>query len=94
MTEPVLDTKNLAATIAEYIDRCALILEEVFQRGSVSDFRAWLERRFQEGDVLMLLHDAPLDAVCRYLGETPRNLNFRVEERMAQLASLQGWDKT
>lgn len=95
MIDTTLDAENISGAITEYIARCTIILDEVFfAHDSIGDFRSWLERRFQKGDPLVLLHEAPLDMVCRYLGRRPNQLSARELERATQVALSKGWVKT
>ena len=95
MTNLVLDGERVETAVSEYIGRCEVILDHVFfAHDAVREFRVWARRRFKKGDVLVLLHDAPLDMVCRYLGKRPSQLSASELERATRVALENGWART
>lgn len=89
----VLHIADLGSSIDEYIHRCDVLLEEAFfaGEGTREGFRSWVRQRFQSDDPVMLLHDAPLYVVCRYLGLQPTKIDPAIVDRAAKVAKSKGW---
>ena len=95
MTELTLDTDQQDATISEYIDRCAVMLAEVFfARNSIDDFEPGQSGGSRGVTLSSLLHEAPLDMACRYLGKQPNKLTATELERATKVALVKGWVAT
>jgi hypothetical protein len=95
MTELLaLQHDDIDAAIAEYIRRCDILLDKaLFKTDEVrAEFREWISGRCRDGDALMLLHDAPLYVIGRYLGK--HSLSAHVIERATALSISMGWTKT
>jgi hypothetical protein len=94
-----LRTPPYAATeemIAEYVRRCDILMRDVFfaSDAALMKFREWLFRRFERGDAVMLLHDAPLYTIGRYIGKNPSQMSAHVIEHATQISIQNGWTKT
>jgi hypothetical protein len=76
-----LRTPPYAATeemIAEYVRRCDILMRDVFFAS----------------DAVMLLHDAPLYTIGRYIGKNPSQMSAHVIEHATQISIQNGWTKT
>jgi hypothetical protein len=82
--------------IAEYIRRCDILMREALFVGDEDreKFREWITGRFASGDALLLLHDAPLYTIGRYLGKRLSQMPAHVVERATKIAIQNGWTKT
>jgi hypothetical protein len=90
----ILHNDEIDSAIAEYIRRCDILLEKaLFKPDEIrAEFREWISGRFRDGDALMLLHDAPLYVIGRYLGK--QSLSAHVVERATALSISMGWTRT
>lgn len=81
--------------IAEYVRRCDILMRDVFFAADATrtKFREWLFVRFERGDAVMLLHDAPLYTIGRYLGQKPSRMSTHVIEQATKISIQQGWTK-
>jgi hypothetical protein len=93
MTElQVLDLDRIDEAIAEYIQRCDILLHGAFFASETirGEFRDWIVSRFRDGDKLMLLHDAPISAIGRFLG---KKASAHIVERATKISIENGWTR-
>lgn len=80
--------------IAIYSERCGVILARVFKRNATvqSAFSAWLSDEFRDTrNAAVLLHDAPLLTVARYLGIPGSKIDHDIIAKAAKVARKEKW---
>jgi hypothetical protein len=84
----------LKTAISNYSGRCLLLLRQAYQRDTNTQqaFDAWIRDEFRNtksSDVL--LHDAPLHTVARFLGIPRSEIDQETIKRLTKVAKEHHW---
>jgi hypothetical protein len=94
-TRPLIaGSAEMDRAVQKYIARCMLLMDRAFQQNYNKRvaFREWAEERFQKSeDPVLLLHDAPIYFVARYLGISPSDIDKTILRRATDIAHEKNW---